>query len=478
MSPGALPTMLMGKLMNVTNLFGNSSNSGENTAATVANKEEEGEELEEGEEEILSSSDNEYEPSEDTTHHHSLFSSINKIPSSTAKKLKRNSLFFNKSPSYLEPATVTITTDSPSPPTTTALSDAPTPYASASPEDNHSGISSGDLSTALDETTTPKSSTRPRSGTFNNLSKIPRAVSDAIRHQVLRSDELSSSASLQLPPPPTEQQQGRNRSSSLSTLRHHMSPFYLYNKINSSPASSSSETVNAELSTRNCGDISLISSTSLSMAVQSPAPINKTRTQRATSLGSMLLSSGSKTWHKFTPSTDLQMNEGLHRHPKGPMWLSAKMTQELKEALEGASSSSEGSACDEEEIEIPQSMEHATQVTEEVNPHILQEEQQAMNDNLNANFPMLLKTETVEAAFVSLFWRTIPYSGKIYITDKYFCFKSKILAGQQKLIVPWTDVIQVDKLKSKSYYLVHGMTMVVKNMTDEVKVVSCLRKKG
>jgi sterol 3beta-glucosyltransferase len=66
------------------------------------------------------------------------------------------------------------------------------------------------------------------------------------------------------------------------------------------------------------------------------------------------------------------------------------------------------------------------------------------------------------------FWRTIPYSGKIYITDNYFCFSSKILAGQQKLIVPWHDVIQVDKIKTKSYYLLHGMTMIVKDISDEV----------
>lgn len=67
------------------------------------------------------------------------------------------------------------------------------------------------------------------------------------------------------------------------------------------------------------------------------------------------------------------------------------------------------------------------------------------------------------------FWRTIPYSGKIYITDHYFCFNSKILAGQQKLIVPWHDVIQIDKIKTKSYYLLHGMTMIVKDMSDEVR---------
>lgn len=70
--------------------------------------------------------------------------------------------------------------------------------------------------------------------------------------------------------------------------------------------------------------------------------------------------------------------------------------------------------------------------------------------------------------FKASFWRTIPYSGKIYITDSHFCFRSKILAGQQKLIVPWEDVIQITKLKSRSYYLMYGMTMIVKNLTEEV----------
>lgn len=34
--------------------------------------------------------------------------------------------------------------------------------------------------------------------------------------------------------------------------------------------------------------------------------------------------------------------------------------------------------------------------------------------------------------------------------------------------MPWHDVIQVSKIKTKSYYLLHGMTMVVKDMVDEV----------
>lgn len=501
MSPAALPTMLLGKLMNVTSLFQSGTVNG-NTTAPSGNPQSEEEELEE--DETLSSSDNEYEAAEEVNtnqHSSSIFSSI-KIPSiskattttndTAGKKLKRNSLFFNKAPTQSE-SSVTITTDSPSPSSSDAVTTATT--SASSPElILNSGGGTSDISTTASNnddssaaaSTATSSGMRPRSGTFNHLTKIPRAVSDAIKHQVLRSEEFitpavssTSSGSLQLPEQP--QQQNRNRSSSLHTLRYHMSPFYLYNKINNAPANSSSETVNTELKSTHSGDISLIPSTTTTSLpnIVSPTPV-KTRTHRATSLGSMLLSGGSKTWHKFTPGVSdtqqLPFNESQHRHPKRPMWLNTKMTRELKEALEAEqedrslSSSEEVPSSDgEDSVDIPTSMEHTVHIVGESDPQILEEEQQTMNDHLNANFPMLLKTEIVEAAFKASFWRTIPYSGKIYITDRYFCFRSKILAGQQKLIVPWTDVIQVNKLKSKSYYLMHGMTMIVKNMTDEVE---------
>ncbi|CAO3656755.1 unnamed protein product [Mucor hiemalis] len=421
-SPAALPTMLIGKLMNVTNIC-NGSNSTNTTTTTVSltpqpmpNEEE------------YDSSDEEYvTPSEDIpsiTKDINFTTSPKEIPASTsylsAKKLKRNSLFFNKS--------------------------APEAISSETSSNNNST----DASLLETGNSSEKPASRPRSGTFNNLAKIPRAVTDAIKHQI-KPDEATT--------------QNRNRSSSINAIKQHIPPFNFYNKANKD-SESSLPCVNTALTTAHSGDVSLISTT------HNNNSNNKTRSSRATSIGSMILSGGSKTWHRLTPSNgdyyfqQQHLNENTHKHPKGPIWVNDKLLRDLKEAKENDSdttSSDDDNDCSSGDADILTGT-----AKEEKDSKIMSEEQQTMNEHLNANFPMLLKTEVVEAVFKATFWRTIPYSGKIYITDRYFCFTSKVLAGQQKLIVPWTDVIQCNKIKKKSYYLLHGLTMIVKDLTDEI----------
>lgn len=424
-SPAALPTMLIGKLMNVTNIFGSNST---NTTTTTAALTPQPIPIEED----YDSSDEEYvTPSEDIpsiTKNTNLVNSPNELPTSTsylsAKKSKRSSLFFNKSA-----------------PETSSL------------EASSNNTSATDSAVTETSSNSEKPSSWPRSGTFNNLAKIPRAVTDAIKHQI-KPDETT--------------QQSRNRSSSISAIKQHIPPFNFYNKSNKD-SEHSLPSVNTELTTAHSGDVSLISTANNSSSTSSNS---KTRSNRATSIGSMILSGGSKTWHRLTPSTgdyyfqQQHLNENTHRHPKGPMWINGKLSRELKEAqeeYEDTTSSDEDNDSSSVDADIAVGPER-----EEKDPKIISEEQQTMNEHLNANFPMLLKTEIVEAALKATFWRTIPYSGKIYITDHYFCFTSKVLAGQQKLIVPWTDVIQCSKIKKKSYYLLHGMTMIVKDLTDEI----------
>ncbi|KAF7722401.1 Sterol 3-beta-glucosyltransferase [Apophysomyces ossiformis] len=94
-------------------------------------------------------------------------------------------------------------------------------------------------------------------------------------------------------------------------------------------------------------------------------------------------------------------------------------------------------------------------------------EQQAMDDILRQHFPMLNDKETY-TAFNATFWRTLPYYGKLYLTQHYFCFYSKVLAGKQKLIVPQRDIIKVRRLKSRGYHLLHGIGITVKDMQEEI----------
>ncbi|KAF1797863.1 hypothetical protein FB192DRAFT_1289012, partial [Mucor lusitanicus] len=312
-------------------------------------------------------------------------------------------------------------------------------------------------------------------------------ITDAIKHQVLRSDTTATTSSqvpaIEEPPAATSSATTEESQSTLSSKSS--------NRTNTSASTLPAPHISNTSLTNATTDISLLSdadSSSLSTTTIQPTqqPAVRNRKQRAKSMGSTLISG---TWSKLAPGSvdyyfhQQHMNESQHRHPKGPIWLSDKMIEALEEAAKAntsdhsdatsTSSSSfggEGDDNDDDEEEEETNFAMDVQVRKSVaDPKIRQEEQQTVNEHLNANFPMLLKTEEAEAVIKASFWRTIPYSGKIYITEHYFCFNSKILAGQQKLIVPWHDVIQVNKIKTKSYYLLHGMTMVVKDMADEVR---------
>lgn len=340
--------------MNVTNIFGsNSTNTTTTTTALTSQPIPT--------EEDYDSSDEEYvTPSEDIppiTKNTNLVNSPNELPASTsyfsAKKSKRSSLFFNKSGQE-----------------TTAS------------EVSNNNASTTDSTVTETSSSNEKPSSRPRSGTFNNLTKIPRAVTDAIKHQI-RPDETT--------------QQNRNRSSSISAIKQHIPPFNFYSKSNRD-SEHSLPSVNTELRTAHTGDVSLISTANNSSSSSSSS---KTLTNRATSIGSMILSGGSKTWHRLTPSTgdyyfqQQHLNENTHRHPKGPMWINEKLGRELKEAqeeYEDTTSSDEENDSSSVDADIAVEPEK-----EEKDPKIMSEEQQTMNEHLNANFPMLLKTEIVEA---------------------------------------------------------------------------------
>ncbi|EPB92999.1 hypothetical protein HMPREF1544_00073 [Mucor circinelloides 1006PhL] len=499
-SPAALPTMLMGKLMNVTNMFQQPSTDVANNAS--AENESLDSEHKHQSSSILSSvkipymsSSGSTKKTDDTV---ALTTSPNETTtSSLASRLKRNSLFFNKSNGNTKEDTKT--TEEPS-----DISPNQSPPSSSNTSQDFFRTAEKDYE--IQPIAITKS--RPQSGSYS-LSKIPRAVTVAIKQQVLRSDTTNSNVPAVEEPTATEESQttlstksnNRSRSTSLSNFKHHISPYYLYSKINGNTSNTSASTLpaphisNTSLTNTNT-DLSLLSDTassSTSTTTQPGQPIVRNRKQRAKSMGSTLISG---TWNKLAPGSldyyfhQQHMNESQHRHPKGPIWLSDKMVEALEEAAKAnisdhsdSSSTSSDGGDEEEETDFVIDAQVRKSVA---NPKVRQEEQQTINEHLNANFPMLLQTEQAEAGnecrlpfttsrltpitavIKASFWRTIPYSGKIYITDHYFCFNSKILAGQQKLIVPWNDVIQVNKIKTKSYYLLHGMTMVVKDMADEI----------
>lgn len=417
-SPAALPTILMGKLMNVTNIFQQQS------TATTTGATEEYESLDDDQthqqqhtSSILSSVRIPYmNNSKRKDNNTVLTTSPNEMTtSSLASRLKRNSLFSNKGTNIDDKATEESSD--------TSSSQSPPPSNNA-PQDYFRGTENDQQQTDQVQPITINRS-RPLSGSYS-LSKIPRAVTDAFKHQVLRSDTAHSNVPTIEEPPVAavtnsdestleSKSDNRNRSSSLSNFKHHISPYYLYNKINGNSSNHSASTLpvphisNTSLA-NTTADISLINDTDLSSltTAQKSEPIVKNRKQRAKSMGSTLISG---TWSKLAPGSidyyfqQQHMNENQHRHPKGPIWLNDKMIEALEEAAKAdvsdhsdSLSTSSEDANGEEELEFAPDVQAQKSV---VDPKIQQEEQQTINEHLNANFPMLLKTEEVEAGSIS-----------------------------------------------------------------------------
>lgn len=91
--------------------------------------------------------------------------------------------------------------------------------------------------------------------------------------------------------------------------------------------------------------------------------------------------------------------------------------------------------------------------------------------------------------FNSAFWRTLPYYGRLYFSQHYICFHSGVLGGRQKvgdnvvvmdtvvgayrfpwqLAIPIADITHMRRLKSRGYYLLHGIGIITKDMPEEVR---------
>ncbi|CAO3611284.1 unnamed protein product [Cunninghamella echinulata] len=94
--------------------------------------------------------------------------------------------------------------------------------------------------------------------------------------------------------------------------------------------------------------------------------------------------------------------------------------------------------------------------------------QKLLNEELFKYFPMLDTSESVIAFYRSSVWRLFPYYGKLYVTQNHICFHSNVLAGQQKIIIPFDEIINIRRLKSRGYYLLHGLGVVAKDTIDEI----------
>ncbi|ORZ21075.1 hypothetical protein BCR42DRAFT_388859 [Absidia repens] len=111
-----------------------------------------------------------------------------------------------------------------------------------------------------------------------------------------------------------------------------------------------------------------------------------------------------------------------------------------------------------------------TSVTEGMGIDDMAEEQykEFLNDELQKVFPMLGTSATVNAVYRGYVWRMLPYYGRIYFTQDYTCFHANALAGHQKIIIPFDDIISIRVLKSRGYHILHGLGVTTKDMNEEI----------
>ncbi|CAO3618073.1 unnamed protein product [Cunninghamella blakesleeana] len=94
--------------------------------------------------------------------------------------------------------------------------------------------------------------------------------------------------------------------------------------------------------------------------------------------------------------------------------------------------------------------------------------QKLLNKNLFKYFPMLNPSESVIAFYRCSVWRHLPYYGTLYMSQSCICFHASVLAGKQRIVIPFEDIVNIRRLKSKGYYLLHGLGIIAKDMNDEI----------
>ncbi|KAK3366501.1 hypothetical protein B0H63DRAFT_529883 [Podospora didyma] len=73
----------------------------------------------------------------------------------------------------------------------------------------------------------------------------------------------------------------------------------------------------------------------------------------------------------------------------------------------------------------------------------------------------LPETEKLQAAYFGHFLRILPLYGKIYISDRHFCFRSLLPGTRTKLILPLKDIENVDKEKGYRFGYA-GLVVVIR----------------
>ncbi|KAI9874262.1 MAG: Sterol 3-beta-glucosyltransferase, partial [Watsoniomyces obsoletus] len=81
-------------------------------------------------------------------------------------------------------------------------------------------------------------------------------------------------------------------------------------------------------------------------------------------------------------------------------------------------------------------------------------------DRFRAHFA-LPETEKLQATYFGFLHRVLPLYGKIYISNRKFCFRSLLPGTKTKLILPLKDIENVDKEKGFRFGY-HGLVLLIR----------------
>ncbi|KAI8647204.1 hypothetical protein BD408DRAFT_408776 [Parasitella parasitica] len=96
------------------------------------------------------------------------------------------------------------------------------------------------------------------------------------------------------------------------------------------------------------------------------------------------------------------------------------------------------------------------------------DEAEVLDDRTMTNFQkyfVLPESEKLLTVYRCSLMKTLPCYGKLYISSNYISFNSKGFATKAKMIVPFQDVVRVQKLRSRGY-IFHSLSILTQNKKE------------
>ncbi|KAI9265866.1 UDP-Glycosyltransferase/glycogen phosphorylase [Helicostylum pulchrum] len=103
-----------------------------------------------------------------------------------------------------------------------------------------------------------------------------------------------------------------------------------------------------------------------------------------------------------------------------------------------------------------------------IRPPTRPDESEVLDDRTMTNFRkyfVLAETEKLLTVYCCTLMKTLPCYGKLYISTNYISFNSKGFATGAKLIIPFTDVVRIQKIRSRGY-IFHALSILTQTKKE------------